>query len=130
MALVPIARGLILCERTSNSKRGNISLEECFRDFRVGAFPAKTTAFVAIAHLANGMGRIRFRLVVSRIDTGETVYELAGVQEFEDRLRQAIYRGVVTKLVVAEPGLFEVTLWANDEIIAQTDFRVQPPRGE
>jgi len=123
MAQLPIARGLLLCEKFIVEERThNVSLINCFTHRVAPSFPTEPQQFVIYSALANGLGTIRLGIGISRLATSESVYERAATVRFTDLLQEVRFTYRVTSCVFPGPGDYEVLLAADGEFITQTRF--------
>jgi hypothetical protein len=86
--------------------------------------PGPEKPFHAVAHLVNGLGDVALRLTVVRLDTSEPVYEARGLVSFSDRMQEIRFHVLVGQCEVPKAGGYGVMLWAEGELIAQSDFNV------
>jgi hypothetical protein len=131
MAVTPLARGLHLCGRVVVAPKSlDLTFESCFRAVRADRLPARMKPFSIFAHLVNGLGRVPFLVVITRLENAVPVYYYAGELVFRDRLRDIRFKLDVGQCLVSFAGLYEVSLWVNDDLVAQTEFAVIPPEQE
>ncbi len=125
MAITPTVRGLILCEMAKvDSVTQNISLHECFRALSAERFPAITKAFFVFAHLVNGLGDVVLRIDIVGLDDNEPVYRFSNRVRFLDRLQEMRLKIEIGQFVAPKTGMYGIKLWANDDLIAMTDFTI------
>ncbi len=87
--MLPHVRGLYLAERVDvDPATRNLSLIECFRTLVVEGLPATADPFAVVAYLANGVGRYRFEVRISRLDTMAVVYSASSEIAFPNRLQE------------------------------------------
>jgi hypothetical protein len=90
VAEVPVARGLLLCERVIiEEQTRNISLINCFNRRLVGDFPSRPQEFNVYAVLANGRGTMQVDCRVTSLADDTVVYERPVLVSFADPLTEA-----------------------------------------
>jgi hypothetical protein len=123
--MIPLVRGLYLAERVdTDPETRNLTLVECFRALLVEGLPTAAQPFAVVAYLANGLGRYRFSVRVTRLDTMAVIYSASAAITFPDRLQEVRFVFRCERCVFPGAGEFEVSLWIGDELLAQTPFVV------
>jgi hypothetical protein len=121
----PVALGLMLCEqvlvdhRTRNPTPISIST-----GLAVSSFPSEPQRFSLFAALTNGRGDAILRLIASRLDTGEPIYEYEHPLQIRDPLLIVNASIRLRRIVVPAPGLYEFVLLIDKDPIAQRTLRV------
>ncbi len=65
MAQIPTVIGLLLCEQAIIEERThNVTLVNCFTQYKVSLFPSERQRFAVFAVLTDGFGDIELKLVV------------------------------------------------------------------
>jgi hypothetical protein len=125
MAQIPAAVGLFVCEQViiEESTR-NVTPVNCFTHRKVREFPSEPLSFVVFAVLNDGNGDIQLNLTIGRLDSLDNVLERSASLRLLNPLQEArcIFRINDCSFPVA--GAYEVTLRANNEIIALRRIRV------
>ncbi len=125
MAIAPTVRGLILCEEVDvDPVTRNISLLQCFRALKVDRFPSAAKRFYVMAHLVNGLGDVGLRVDVVQLSDNFPLYRLPLALHFQDRLQEMRMKVEVAQFVAPAAGKYGIKLWANDDLIAMSDFTV------
>jgi hypothetical protein len=125
MAIVPSVRGLVLCESASvDPITMNLSMLHCFRALRADRFPAATKTFFVLAHLVNGWGEMTLRLEIVRLSDDRSVYRYANRVQFLDRMREIRLKVEIGQFIAPSDGKYGIELWADEDLIAQSDFSV------
>jgi hypothetical protein len=125
MAIIPSVRGLILCESAEvDPVTKNLSMLQCFRAFRADRFPAATRKFFALAHHVNGWGEVLLRLEIVRLSDDRSIYRYANRVRFLDRMREIRLKVEIGQFIAPSDGKYGIELWADAELIAQSDFSV------
>lgn len=126
MPVTPTVRGLYLCERVeADPATRNLTLRNCFRALRVAGLPTRARPFSVVAYLANGLGTFALSVRVKRLDTLDEVYVAWVPLTFADRLAEQRFVLRVEQCRFPGPGSYELALWADDELLAQTPFTVK-----
>ncbi|HZT79951.1 MAG TPA: hypothetical protein VFA26_07015 [Gemmataceae bacterium] len=121
----PTAIGLFLCEQVIVEERPrNVTPVNCFTERGAWAFPAEGIRFIAFALLTEGLGEITLELVVHRLDNFEELYRKAFSAEFANPLQTFRCLVRVRNCPFPRPGDYQVSLLAEDEIIAQRKLRI------
>jgi hypothetical protein len=81
-------------------------------------------AFVAFAALNDGVGQIRLDVTIQRLDTLDEIHRRSVSIRFDDQLHE--YRCVfqIRRLSFPVSGVYQVSLFADYEVIALRRFRV------
>jgi hypothetical protein len=120
-----VAVSLILCEQVIVDRdSGNPSPINLFSSWHVDTFPSDPQRFFAFAFLTNGRGTGTVRLVASRLDTGEAVYEREAPISFPDPLTVVYIRIRVQAIRFPVPSLYEFVLFVDSDPVAQRRLRV------
>jgi hypothetical protein len=128
MAHIPVARGLIACDRVQvDLGSGNLTLVNCFDSLTSPVFPCLARLFSLVAFLCDGEGDLRMRVEIEFLDEGRVIYSREHDLRIPDRLRQVRYRYVVTGCDFPSPGSYAAYLYANRELVADTRFRLRHP---
>ena len=126
MARVPVARGLIVCDRVQvEPGSGKITLVNCFDVVSAPVFPCRSRVFSVVAALSDGEGHLRMRVVIESLDDGHPIYVREHGLEIPDRLVEMRYRFEVTSCVFPALGEYAAYLYSNRELIADTRFRIR-----
>ncbi len=121
----PVAVSLILCEQVIVDRdSGNPSPINLFSTWRVDSFPSAPQRFFAFTYLTNGRGTAIERLVASRLDTGEAVYDREAPISFPDPVTTIYIRIRVQAFRFPAPGLYEFVLFVDSDPVAQRRLRV------
>jgi hypothetical protein len=122
----PIVRGLYLAGRVdADPVTRNLTLVNCFRTLFGSGSPVQTKPFFVVAYLANGLGRVQFRVGVSRLDTLADIYEARAELDFTDRLRELRLVLRIEQCVFPVPGEYEASLWVGPDLLTQTPFTLR-----
>lgn len=125
MAQRPAAVGLYVCEQVIvEEKTRNVTPVNCFTNRIVQQFPSEPMAFVAFAALNDGVGQIRLDVTIQRLDTLDEIHRRSVSIRFDDQLHE--YRCVfqIRRLSFPVSGVYQVSLFADYEVIALRRFRV------
>ncbi len=124
MAIVPVVRGLYVCERVDGDPVSkNLTLHNCFRGFRLSALPGTPRPFFVVAYLANGLGPLSIRTTISSPITPTVVFSHLAEITAPDRLTEVRF---VLQVFCRFPtaGSYDISLEVNGELIALSPFRV------
>jgi hypothetical protein len=123
MKSIPVARGLLLCEAVrSQEGTEHVTLVNCFSGLTAPSFPCANRAFNVVAFLSDGYGDLRARVQITHLDRERTIYVREHGLTTPDRLREVRYSFQVTGCVFPEAGVYEVELFIQQELIADTRF--------
>ena len=126
MPVMPVLRGLYLCTRVDvDPDTTNLTLVNCFRTLIREDGTGRAGAFCLVAYLANGQGTVPVVVKVSRMDTMDPVYAARVGVTFRDRLQEVRFKLRVEQCRFPVPGEYEASLWAGDDLLAQTPFLVR-----
>jgi hypothetical protein len=126
MAMIPLIRGLYLAERVEvDPATRNLTLVECFRTLMIDEFPIAAQPFAVVAYFANGIGRYRFTVRVTRLDTLAEIYSASSFLNFPDRMEELRFVLRIEQCLFPGEGAFEASLWIGGELLAQTPFQVK-----
>ncbi len=125
MTSIPVARGLILCDAVRvDPTTGNVSLENCFNQLVAKSFPASNRAFRVVAFLSDGFGELTMRVQISHLEGERTIYRREHALRFTDRVVEVRYSFQVVGCVFPQAGTYEVELFADQEQVSATAFRL------
>jgi Family of unknown function (DUF6941) len=121
----PVVIGLLCCEQAVVEERTrNITLVNCFTGLKVSEFPSAPQRLVVFAALTDGLGEGTLSLVVTALDTLEDVYSQDRPVRFSDPLQEVRVLFRLSQISFPRPGSYQVTLFADDELVAQRMMRV------
>jgi hypothetical protein len=130
MTSIPVARGLILCDAVrADPATGKLTLESCFNQLVARSFPASNRAFRVVAFLSDGFGDLTMRIQISHLEGDRTIYRREHQLRFPDRVVEVRYTYQVVGCVFPDAGTYEVELFADDEPLSATVFRLKPAGG-
>lgn len=125
MSQRPAAIGLLVCEHVIIEEgTQNVTPVNSFRRRIVEQFPSVPFSFVIFAILNDGVGEIRLDLAISRLDTGEEIYQRSMAARFGNQLQEwrCLFR--VRDCSFPVPGVYAAMLFADKELIAQRRITV------
>ncbi len=126
--VLPLIRRLYLADRIEvDPVTRNLTLVNCFRTLLIAHPPTEPQSFAVAAYLANGVGRYRFAVRVTRLDTMADIYSAGSVIVFPNRLEEVRFVFRTERCAFPDDGEFEVSLWIGGELLAQTPFQVKTP---
>jgi len=125
MAQRPNAVALLLCEQTIvEEKTHNVTPINQFFRRRVAYFPSPPLTFTVFAILTDGQGRNAMKVQVTHLATMEDLYTRSWQMTFRDPLAQVRVMLRVRDCSFPAPGLYQVSLNGNNELIAQCTFQL------
>ena len=131
MATKPIVLGLSICDYVIvEEKTKKVSLIGHFSGLAVDEFPTKALPFSVYAALSDSVGRLKIRLVVTRLDTGEVTYEVENQVSFPDKLTAVHLVCRLNNCEFPAPSWYQFTLLSENEWLAQRRVRVYAKGGE
>ncbi len=121
----PAAIGLLVCEQVIiEENTHNVAPVNCFarRSFR--QFPSEPSTFFVFALLNDGNGKVALDATVQRLDNLDELRRVSVEVVFRDQLQEIRCMFRIRNFSFPVPGAYEVSLYADKEIIAQRRFRV------
>jgi hypothetical protein len=88
------------------------------------------TGWVVYAALSDGLGAAGLLLILTHLDTLETVYEQSARANFTDPLRVLRCLFQVDEFSFPEPGRYVVSLLVEEEVAAECVLTVQRRTGD
>jgi len=124
--MLPLVRGLYLAERVEvDPVSRNLTLVNCFRGLRMRQLPGVVQPFSVVAYLANGVGAFEVLVRIDRMDTFAEVFRARTRLNLPDRLTEVRFVLQLAGCVLSATGEYSVSLWLDDELLAQTPFNVR-----
>src|SRR5262249_18935117 len=121
----PIAVGLLICEKMIvEAGSNNISLINCFTQFRATTFPFRASPFHAIAFVTDAEGTGTIEWTLTRLETDEVIERWQGPGAFPDRFAVTRVTIRVAEWSFPAPGRYQLTLPIDGEWIAQRNLDV------
>lgn len=121
----PAAIGLLVCEQVIIEEgTQNVTPVNAFRRRLVQQFPSEPVSFAVFAILNDGVGEIRLELVISRLDIDKEVYQRTLTVRFGNQLQEGRCLFRIRDFSFPVSGVYEVTLFADHEVIAQRKIRI------
>jgi hypothetical protein len=121
----PVVIGLLCCEQAIVEERTrNITLVNCFTRLKVSGFPSAPQRLVVFTALTDGLGKGTLKLVVTALDTWKDVLTQHNPIEFSDPLQEVRVLFRLTQVEFPGPGTYQITLSADDELVAQRTIHV------
>jgi Family of unknown function (DUF6941) len=125
VSIPPVARGLHLCEQVIiDPGTSNVSLIRCFTRKHVPRFPTPPVRFALYATLTGGLGHVKMRVMLSRLEDNRLVYSRDLPVTFQDRVREVRFILHLSDVVFPDPGQYVIELLADGEWTAQTVIEV------
>jgi hypothetical protein len=114
---------LYVCERVEKHPvTRNLTLHNCFRTIKVPSH-GLYRPFYVVAYLADGVGEMSCRTVLTRPDTLADMFVSDGTLSFADALEEQ--RLVVTiECSFPVTGVYDILVWVNGELVALSPFKV------
>ena len=126
MAVNPVCRGLVLCEKLVVEERSrNVTLVNCFSTRVVPVFPSPPDPFVVYAVLAGGRDTIMVTLRITRLSDGEDILHQRQPLTFPDPVDEVRFLYRTAAVVYPTPGRYEVVLESDDGPIAETRVEIR-----
>jgi hypothetical protein len=127
MAQIPTVIGLLVCEKAIVEEgTKNVSLINCFTTLRVQRIPSEPRQFTVFAALIDGAGPITFDVVVTQVADGRVLYRQSRRFDFGSRLQEVRFLFRVTDFSFPTAGEYDVSLWAENQILALHKIAVVP----
>lgn len=121
----PVVLGLNLCDHVIVEERTKkVSLIGTFTGLGANKFPALLPPFSVFAMLTDGVGSVTMKLSITHMDTNEVVYSYSGNLQFPDKVAEVAYHMRLRQCILPAPGLYQFTLWIDNEWAAQRRLRV------
>src|SRR5947209_4556589 len=113
----PVLRQLLVCEKLIVERdSNNVSLINCHSIRRAAHFPSRPISFGVYGLLTNGYGSFTIHLDITRMDTGELIFQRVFPMVFPDRLRATDFACRINGFVFPIEGHYEIVLKANQEL--------------
>jgi hypothetical protein len=126
MPITPVIRGLYLCERVDvDPLTKNLTLHECFRTLLRDPISGSVGPFYVVAYLANGFGTVGVSVRIARLDSLGDFYSTNAPLSFTDRHVEIRFKLRIVECRFPGPGEYQVSLWVNNDLLAQTPFRIR-----
>lgn len=125
MSQRPAAVGMLVCEQVILEEgTHNATPVNCFTHRTVRQFPSERLGFAVFAILSDGSGEIRLDLTIQRLDTLEELHERSVTASFKDQLQEISCVFRIRDFSFPIAGAYQVSLFADKELIALRRFRV------
>jgi hypothetical protein len=121
----PIALGLSLCDYViveEGTKK--VSLIGTFTGIVVDHFPAVPQLFSVFSALIDGLGNATMKIAITNQETSEEIYARERQIHFPSRLTEVFIHYRIGQCRFASPGLYQATLFVDNDWVAQRQFRV------
>ena len=127
----PTAIALILREKVIVEEGArNVSLVNCFTKLNWPRFPSVPVSFSGYAALTNANGTGTIKLMVTRLDTDETLDRWESTVHFPDRFAEVRVRFRIRDLSFPAAGRYQFTLLADNEWLAQRTLQVNQQQAQ
>src|SRR5262249_41141228 len=83
------------------------------------AFPATEISFVVFAMITDGVGKMPLEVAILQLESMQEVIRRQRMIELKDQLQQVAVRFNIRDCVFPSPGIYEVSLFANQEFISR-----------
>jgi hypothetical protein len=121
----PIALGLTICDLViveEGTKK--VSLVGAISTFQPAHFPFLPAPFFVHVALTDGLGNATIDLIVTHLDTGESIYFRQRAVRFSHKLNELHVAFRISDCSFPSPGLYQVTLLLDREWVAHQRFRI------
>lgn len=122
----PVVVGLTVCRDVSKDVTGDLTIFRSFTGMSTTSFPAQVTPFCVVVTLTDGEGDGRLELRITKLD--DPSFDVARVTiplRFPNRLQHVDCVIRVTRCVLPSAGVYLVSLFLDDEWIAQRSLQVR-----
>lgn len=126
MAIIPSARGLLLCGTYVGYSNGRFDLYDVFTALRsqIG-YPYACPTVCVFAQLVGGLGRVSFNVVVRVAQTNDPVHiSQPQTLDFSDRRVPALLVVRLGGFDFPAPGVYLVELFCNDVWVCDTPLQL------
>jgi hypothetical protein len=121
----PGSVGLILSENLIiEVGSNNVTLVNCFSFLRGEVFPFQMARIVAYAALTGSQGDATMELVLSELESGDEINRWQTTTRFMDRFAETRVGFRLSDLVFPSPGVYQFTLLADGDWVAQRRLEV------
>ncbi len=125
MSQRPAAIGLLVCEQVIiEEDTHNVTPVNCFAKRSFRQFPSEPSTFFVFAILNDGSGKVTLYVTVQRLDNLDQMRRVSREAVFRDQLEEVLCIVRMRNFSFPVPGAYEVSLFADGEIIAQRRFRI------
>jgi Family of unknown function (DUF6941) len=126
----PTALGLFVCDRvTRDPQTGKFSLHGILARFAVPHFPGYSGAFAFFATLKGAQGVGTVAIEISALGNDTAVHRQQINVTFPDRLREVHFLLRVLDCRFPGPGMYDIALWVDQDIVAQKVVEVYQKGG-
>jgi hypothetical protein len=123
----PVVISLTLCDYVIVEERTKkVSLIGTFTGLRVADFPATPPAFSVFAILTDAVGDVTINLSMTHLATNSEIPLHRARLRFPDKLAEMRYHVRLRDCTFPLPGLYQFTVLANREWVADRRLRVYP----
>ncbi len=125
MFLPPIAVGLKVCQQaiTQEGTR-HVTLVNCMKRLEVAKLPSSPQNFTVYAILTDGLDEFDLKLVISSLADLEPFFQRRWKVTIADPLKEKWFYIEVKRLVFPTEGRYQLTLFANHDLLAQCSLEV------
>lgn len=125
MSQTPVAVGLLVCEQLIvEEKTKNITAVNCFSRRIVPEIPPEPFSFAIYAVLTDGLGTMTVRVVISRLDTDEDIYQRSLSFHFANPLQEIRCLLRVGDCSFPIAGAYQVSLFVDRELVANRKLHI------
>jgi hypothetical protein len=125
MSQRPAALGVFVCEQVIiEDGKKNVTPVNCFARRTVQRIPSETVSFVVCSVLSDGNGEVAIDLTIQRLDTLEEIHHRSISVRFRDPLQDVLCVFRIRDFSFPMAGAYQVSLFADKDVIAQRRFRI------
>lgn len=119
--ILPVAKGIYLCDYVFAYENGKVDLYGLFNAMRASSYPHTQGRFCVFAQLVNGLGRIPSFIDIRDATHNQLVYTTQiNHLSFPDRNRVVQLAVSIEQCVFAQTGMYLVELYCDNTWVCDT----------
>lgn len=121
--IVPVAKGLYLCDYVIDYENGKVDLYGLFNAIRSSNYPHRQERFCVFAQLLNGLGRIPFFIDIRDATHDQLIYTTQiNHVSFPDRITVVQLALSIEQCLFPQSGMYFVELYCDNTWVCDTSL--------
>lgn len=130
-SIVPLARGLYLCDYHVGYETGKVDLYGIFTSIRPEAYPHVQERFCIFVQLVGGLGRVPFFVDIRNAARDQLIHTTSrNVLDFPERTTVVQVALVIEGCRFSEPGIHLVELFCDNSWVCDAILLLSPAKGQ
>lgn len=122
-AVLPVAKGIYLCDYVIGSQTGKVDLYGIFNAIRPASYPYRQGRFSVFSQLSNGLGRIPFFVDIRYAPRDELIYTTQTHHlSFPDRNTVVQLALSIEQCSFTQPGVYLLELFCDNTWVCDTNL--------